>query len=198
LKKAFSILITGLPASGKTAIAKHLESILTKKSLKVEVLDGDEIRESLSSDLGFTREDRITHSKRIAYIAKVLNKNEVIVLISIIAPFKEMRNILQSEIVDLVEVFLKCPLKVCEQRDTKSNYAKARSGEIPNFTGVSSEYEEPENPDFICNTEENSPRKCAELILNKLISLNLIQPDSIYTPEEEKQIENQLKDLGYF
>lgn len=200
MQNAFTILITGLPSSGKTTTASLLKKKLEEKKINLEFFDGDEIRKNICSDLGFSREDRIKNAERINFLAKLLNKHGVSVIISVIAPFKEMREKLKSEIANYVEVFLKCPLEVCEKRDSKGLYKIARSGIIKDFTGISSVYEEPDNPDLICDTENEKPEQCVLQIIKKLEDLKLIKKDNLsgYSSEEEEQIKNQLKNLGYF
>lgn len=197
---AFTILITGLPSSGKTTTANLLGEKLQEKKIDLELFDGDEIRKNICSDLGFSREDRIKNAERINFLAKLLNKHQISVIISIIAPFKEMREKLKNEIKNFVEIYLKCPVEVCEKRDSKGYYKKARSGLIKDFTGISSAYEEPDKPNLICRTENEKPEKCVLQIIKKLEDLKLIKKENLpgYNDEEEEQIKNQLKNLGYF
>lgn len=197
---AFTILITGLPSSGKTTTANLLGEKLQEKKIDLELFDGDEIRKNICSDLGFSREDRIKNAERINFLAKLLNKHQISVIISIIAPFKEMREKLKNEIENFVEIYLKCPVEVCEKRDSKGYYKKARSGLIKDFTGISSAYEEPDKPNLICRTENEKPEQCVLQIIKKLEDLKLIKKENLpgYNDEEEEQIKNQLKNLGYF
>lgn len=168
-KKGVTIWLTGLSGAGKTTISRLLEYYLIKLKVRVEALDGDEIRKHISDGLGFTREDRQKNIERVAYLCKLLTRNDVIVIASFISPYLEMRNYCREEIGSFVEVYVKCPLEECVRRDVKGLYSKARRGEIQNFTGISDPYEEPRNPDIIVDTARESPQDCAFKILAYLV-----------------------------
>lgn len=174
MSKGFVVWITGLPCSGKTTIAKLLECALRKRGLKVEVLDGDEVRRNLSPDLGFSKEARETHIKRVAYMSKLLSRNDVAVIVALISPYRETRRYVRELIGNFVEVYTKCSLETCIQRDTKGLYKKALNGEIKDFTGVQDPYEEPENPEIVLDTEERKPEENVERILLKLMEMRYI------------------------
>lgn len=140
----------------------------------MEVLDGDVIRTNLSKGLGFSKEDRDTNILRIAFVAKLLTRNNVATIVAAISPYREIRRKAREEIRSMVEVFVKCPVEVCAERDTKGLYKKAYSGEIKNFTGVSDPYEEPENPEVIVETDKMSPEECADRIIQKLTELDYL------------------------
>ncbi len=165
-QKGFVLWFTGLPCSGKSTIATAIFEKLQKRNLNVERLDGDIVRQSLTRDLGFTKKDRDENIRRVGFVAKSLSKNGVGVVASFISPYKAQRENLRKEIDNFIEVFVSCPLKVCEQRDTKGMYAKARIGQIKNFTGISDPYEEPENPKILLQTDKDP----LETSINKVLS----------------------------
>ncbi|MGO9646402.1 MAG: adenylyl-sulfate kinase [Candidatus Bathyarchaeia archaeon] len=174
MTQGFVVWLTGLPGSGKTTIAKHLESKLRTMNWQVEVLDGDELRLNLSKGLGFSREDRETHLKRAAYVAKLLSRNKVAVIAAFISPYRNIREYARKETTNFIEVFVKCPLQVCVQRDPKGLYKKASSGEIKNLTGPQDVYEEPLAPDLIVETNNMTVEASVSMIVEKLNQLSLI------------------------
>ncbi len=155
-QRGFTLWFTGLSGSGKTAIAKEVEQELRKRGLKVERLDGDTVRQGLTRDLGFSKEDRDKNIERVTFVAKLLTRNGVAVLCSFISPYRERRNLSRQEIGEFIEVYVECPLEECIRRDVKGMYARAIAGEIPNFTGISDPYEPPENPEIICHTAQET------------------------------------------
>ena len=177
LSKGFVCWFTGLPGSGKTCIAEALAKKLRKYCLKVEILDGDWIRKTINVDAGFTFEERRQHLLRVAWIARLLARNGIIVLCSFVSPYKsvraEIRKIVEEE-VPFIEVFVKCSLKEAIRRDPKGLYRKALKGEIKNMTGINDPYEEPENPEIIIDTEKNSVNYNTRLILEKLMVKRLM------------------------
>jgi adenylyl-sulfate kinase len=173
--KGFTLWFTGLSGSGKSTITGLLVEELKKRGSKVEVLDGDVVRENLSKGLGFSKEDRDTNIRRIAFVADLLSRNEVPVVTAAISPYREIRAEAR-ELMDgrFIEAYVKASVEVCEQRDTKGLYAKARSGEIKEFTGVSDPYEPPENPELVLDTENESPEQSAQKIIAYLEEQELI------------------------
>jgi adenylylsulfate kinase len=143
---------TGLSGSGKTTTAKRVASKLAEAGKRVELLDGDELRETICRGLGFSKEDRFENIKRIAYVAKLLSKHGVIVLVSAITPYREMRAYARGEVPGFVEIFVDCPLEECERRDVKGLYARARRNEISKFTGISDPYDTPEKAEITIDT----------------------------------------------
>lgn len=170
----FTVWFTGLPCSGKSTLARMLEKKLKEMGKKVEVLDGDEVRQRLSKGLGFSKEDRDENIRRISYVCKLLSRNGVVAISAAISPYREIREEARKENERFVEVYVKCPVDVCIKRDVKGMYKKALNGEIKNFTGISDPYEEPLNPEVIVETDKESPEESLNKILNKLRSLGYI------------------------
>ncbi len=171
----FALWLTGLPSSGKTTIARLIERELRARGLKVEVLDGDEVRQHLSPQLGFSKEERDIHIRRIAYVAKLLVRNGVIAIIAAISPYRETRRYARDLIGHFVEVYVNCPLQVCIERDVKGLYQKALRGEIANFTGVSDPYEEPLAPELVVHSHQETPAESARRVLTRLIELGYLR-----------------------
>jgi adenylylsulfate kinase len=146
-----------------------LQEKLKSCGYKVQRLDGDVLRETLCRDLGFSKEDRKKNVERAMYVAQMLNENGIITLVSLISPYREMRNTARQYISNFIEVYVKCPLEVCIERDVKGLYKKALAGEIKDFTGVSDPYEEPLNPDVVVDTSLDSIEHCTELIFESLM-----------------------------
>lgn len=169
MAKGVTVWFTGLPSSGKTTIAHRVEAILRERGHKVEVFDGDVIRKQLCSDLGFSKEDRDTNIKRIAFVCKLMTRNDVVAIAAAISPYRETRDYARREVgKDFLEVYVRCPLSVCKERDVKGLYKKALNGEIKGFTGIDDPYEEPLNPELTLHTdketvEESTQRVVAEL-----------------------------------
>jgi adenylyl-sulfate kinase len=167
-QKGVTVWFTGLSGAGKTAIAKGVERELRERGLKVERLDGDIVRKSLTRDLGFTKEDRNKNIERVTFVAQLLTRNEVIVLCSFISPYQARRDQSRQEIGSFIEVYVECPLEVCAERDVKGLYEKAFAGEIENFTGVSDPYEPPENPELVCHTAQEDVTESAAKVVDYL------------------------------
>ena len=155
-QKGFTMWFTGLPCSGKSAIADKLADVLRARGLKAERLDGDIVRQDLTRDLGFSKEDRDENIRRVTFVAKLLTRNGVAVLTSFISPYYEMRDRARREIGDFVEVYAKCSLEECMRRDVKGMYKKALAGQIKEFTGVSDPYEEPIRPELVVETDKET------------------------------------------
>jgi adenylyl-sulfate kinase len=174
MREGFVVWLTGLPGSGKTTIARELEPQLKKRGWCVEVLDGDEIRQNLSKGLGFSREDRETHLKRVTYVAKLLSRNGVAVIAAFISPYRNIREHARKETTNFVEVYVKCSVEACAERDPKGLYKKASVGQIKDLTGPQDLYEEPLEPDLVVDTEKLTVAESVEVIESKLHELNLI------------------------
>ena len=146
--EGFTLWFTGLSGSGKTTLARMVERELRARGMKVEVLDGDVIRQNLSQGLGFSKEDRDTNIRRIGFVCQLLTRNGVVAIASAISPYREVRDENRRRIGRFVEVYVEAPLEVLMERDVKGLYKKALAGEIPNFTGISDPYEPPLNPEI--------------------------------------------------
>jgi adenylylsulfate kinase len=169
------IWFTGLSGSGKTTIAHLVEEQLVDAGVPVEILDGDIVRENLSKGLGFSKEDRDINIRRIAFVAHLLQRNGVFVITAAISPYRSIREEARAMIKDFVEVFADAPLDVCEQRDVKGLYAKARAGELKGFTGVDDPYEAPEDPEVVCRTDRESVEESAQKVIDKLVELKYLE-----------------------
>ncbi len=174
-RTGLTLWFTGLSGAGKTTISRGVEQELRRRGCLVEVLDGDEIRCYLSQGLGFSREDRDINIRRIGYVASLLNRNRVIAIVAAISPFQTARNEVRQMGGNFIEVYVKASFQICENRDVKGLYAKARNGEIKNFTGLDSPYEEPLNPEIICNTEQETVQESIAKVINFLESQNYIK-----------------------
>ena len=199
-QKGVTVWFTGLSGSGKTALALRLEQELRKRGLKAERLDGDIVRQGLTRDLGFSKEDRDKNIERVTFVAKLLTRNGVAVLCSFISPYRQVRANSRAEIGSFVEVYCYAPLETLIERDVKGLYKKAIAGEIENFTGISDPYEAPENPEVAIDSSAETVEESLVKILYKLEELGYVPPVEVkdtYTAEEEAQIEARLAALGY-
>ena len=170
-----TIWFTGLSGAGKTTISRAIEQELQSKGYKrVESLDGDVVRQNLTKGLGFSKEDRDENIRRVGFVANILTRNQVIVLVSAISPYQEIRQELRERIGNFVEVYVNAPLAICEQRDVKGLYKKARAGEIKNFTGIDDPYEPPLNPEVECRTDLESLEESVAKVLAKLQELGYL------------------------
>ncbi|KOP23555.1 adenylylsulfate kinase [Hapalosiphon sp. MRB220] len=172
--KGVIVWLTGLSGAGKSTIARGVESKLNTRNSLVEVLDGDEIRRHLSQELGFTKEDREINIRRIGYVANLLSRNGIVVIVAAISPYRAIRDEIRIMSQNFIEVYVDTPLEVCEARDVKGLYAKARSGQIKNFTGIEDLYEAPINPEIICRTTKENTEQCINKIIAKLERLDYI------------------------
>jgi adenylylsulfate kinase len=169
------IWFTGLSGSGKTTIAHNVEEKLIESGVPVEILDGDVVRENLSKGLGFSKEDRDVNIRRIAFVAHLLQRNGVFVITAAISPYRAIREEARAMIKDFIEVYAEAPLEVCEQRDVKGLYAKARAGEIKGFTGVDDPYEPPPGPEVTCKTDRETIEESAQKVIDKLVQLKFLE-----------------------
>ncbi len=170
----FTLWLTGLSGAGKSTLAEVIKQRLKERGRNVELLDGDEVRTHLSKGLGFSREDRDTNIKRIAFVAKLLTRNGVATISAAIAPYREARTWARQEIGNFVEVYVKCALEVCRRRDVKGLYKLVDEGKIKHFTGVNDPYEEPEHPEVIVETDKKSIEECVQKIFTKLEELGYL------------------------
>ena len=162
------IWLTGLPGSGKSTIAERVVEYLSKNGDRVEHLDGDIVRK-LFPQTGFTKEERDRHIRRVGYLAALLEKHDVTVVASFISPYREAREFVRSLCKNFIEVHIATPLEVCEQRDPKGLYAKARKGEIKDFTGIDDPYEEPLKPDLRIDTTHQTVEESVKVVIDAII-----------------------------
>ena len=174
-QKGFTLWFTGFPCSGKTAVADKVAEALRERGLRVERLDGDIVRQSLTRDLGFSKEDRNENIRRVTFVAKLLTRNGVAVLTSFISPYREIREHARQEIGNFVEVYVKCPVEVCIERDTKGMYEKAIKGEIKEFTGISDPYEEPLNPEILLESDKETLEESTNKVIQRLNDLGYLE-----------------------
>ncbi len=202
----FTLWFMGRPSAGKSTLASRVEDRLVEIGYPTENLDGDDIRKHLHPDLGFSREDRRTNNRRTAYIAKLLNRNDIPVIIGMITPFRDSqeqaRDIIEDE-GEFVQIYAKCSVETAEERDPKGLYQQAREGNIEKFTGVNHPFQEPLNPEIIVDTEQQSIDDCVDIVMSQLEALGLLdeQLDDEYsfsiTRKEEQDITDRLRELGY-
>lgn len=184
-EKGFAVWFTGLPSSGKSTLAKSVAEELRAHGHQVEILDGDEVRQRLTKDLGFSKADRDENIRRIGYVAKLLSRNGVVAIAAAISPYRELRDEVRQDIGDFVEVYVECNIQVCATRDAKGLYKQAFSGEISNFTGVSDPYEPPLRPEVVVKTDRETPSESTARILGALAALSYF--DGGVTPVQEAQ-----------
>jgi len=177
----FVVWLTGLSGAGKTTIAQALEAELSRRGSRVERLDGDTVREGLTRDLGFSKEDRDKNIERVGFVAKLLSRNGVAVLAAFISPYRAARDRVRAETTNFIEVYVAAPLETCAARDIKGLYAKALAGQITGFTGVNDPYEPPLNPELVLHTERETLDESVSQILRYLEDRLLIpQVESKY------------------
>jgi adenylyl-sulfate kinase len=204
----FTIWFTGLSGAGKSTISALVERELRERGHKVEVLDGDVVRTHLSKGLGFSKEDRDTNIRRIGWVCEVLTRNDVVAIAAAISPYRAIRDELRANIGRFVEVYVECSIEHLAERDVKGLYKKALAGEIANFTGVSDPYEPPLSPEVTCYSDgREMPEQSAAKVIAKLEELGYVERrvlvaaagavDSVYSEEEEDEVTERLRDLGY-
>jgi len=174
--EGFVLWFTGLPCSGKTTVADTVAEKLKGKGMKVERLDGDIVRKSLTRDLGFSKEDRDKNIERVTFVAKLLSRNGVAVLPAFVSPYIGARDNARKETTNFIEVYVKCSVEECEKRDIKGMYQKARQGIIKEFTGVNDPYEEPPNPEIIVETDKETVEESAGKVMQYLESNGFLKP----------------------
>jgi len=174
-QKGLTIWFTGLSGAGKTTITNALAQELSQKEYSIEVLDGDVVRQNLTKGLGFSKEDRDENIRRIGFVANLLTKHGVIVLVSAISPYQQIRQEVREKIGDFVEVFVNAPLSTCESRDVKGLYKQARAGQIKGFTGIDDPYEAPLNPEVECRTDLETLEESLHKVWSKIESLGYLK-----------------------
>lgn len=203
---SFTLWFMGRPASGKSTLATRVEEHLQQQDISIENLDGDEIRQRLHPDLGFSREDRATNNRRTALLCKLLNRNGISVVNSMITPFRESqqraRTIVQED-GRFVLIYVKCSVEEAARRDPKNLYKKARDGKIENFTGVNHPFQEPHNPEIVVETEEKTIDEAVEHVQWRLHELDILEnaPEKEYSfdisQSRERQIKDRLRNFGH-
>ena len=173
--RGFTLWLTGLSGAGKSTLATAVGDELRRRGIRVEILDGDEVRQNLSKGLGFSREDRDTNIRRIGYVARLLTRNGVVVITAAISPYRAVRDEVRREIGAFVEVYVKASLDECARRDTKGLYRRALAGQIPQFTGVSDPYEEPLRPELVVDTEQEGVGESAARVIERLVELGYLR-----------------------
>ena len=178
VNKGITLWFTGLSGAGKTTVAKALEKRLKEMGLKVERLDGDLVRQYLTRDLGYSKSDRNENIRRVSYVAALLTRNEVITLCCFISPYRQGRLEARKLIGSFAEIYVNAPLAVCERRDVKGLYKKARAGEIAMFTGISDPYEPPDAPEIEIRTDLLSVDHCVDKVIGYLVDNCYIKKSS--------------------
>ncbi len=173
-QRGVTLWFTGLSGAGKTTITQALENKLREEGYDLEVLDGDVVRTNLTKGLGFSKPDRDENIRRIGFVANLLTRHGVMVLVSAISPYREIREEVREKIGNFAEIFVNAPLAVCEERDVKGLYLKARKGEIKGFTGIDDPYEPPLNPEVECRTDLESLEESLEKVWKKLTELGYV------------------------
>lgn len=167
--KGVTLWFTGLSGSGKTTISRAVADEIKLRDRNVELLDGDIVRTNLSKGLGFSKEDRDTNIRRIGFVANLLSRNGVVAITAAISPYRDIRDEVRAMTANFLEVYVSAPLDVCESRDVKGLYAKARAGEIKGFTGIDDPYEEPLSPEIICCTDKETITESASKVITELV-----------------------------
>lgn len=193
--RGFTLWFTGLSGAGKTTLARAVGRHLKMSGRNVEILDGDLVRTHLSKGLGFSREDRNTNIKRIAFVCNLLTRNGVVNIVAAISPYREAREWARKEIGNFVEVYIRCPIEVCRLRDVKGLYKLVDEGKIKGFTGVDDPYEEPEHPDVLIETDKETIEDTVNHILIRLVELSYLAPEEVY--EDTGILTDQLIAWGY-
>jgi adenylyl-sulfate kinase len=199
MARGFTLWFTGLSGAGKSTLANQVRDVLLERGMKVEVLDGDVVRQNLSKGLGFSKEDRDTNIRRIGFVCHLLARNDVVAIAAAISPYKSIRDENRKLIGRFVEVYCKCDIETLKARDPKGLYEKALRGELPNFTGVSDPYEPPAEPEVVVDTAAEDEAVSLDKILRKLEEMGYVPvaDERGYTDEEEEAIKERLRELGY-
>jgi adenylyl-sulfate kinase len=194
---AFCIWLMGLSASGKTTLARLLGAALKQRGFRIEILDGDVVRTTLSKGLGFNRQDRETNLRRIAMMAQDLVRQQIVTIVAAICPYHAIREEVRSIIGEMVEVYVNCPLEVCISRDPKGLYRKALSGKIQHFTGIGDVFETPVCPDVEVTTHVETPEESLTRIITALVDLQRISPEPGASPKNKDEDLAEPRPLDY-
>lgn len=196
--KGATLWFTGLPSSGKSTVAREVYQRLYDRGCAVELLDGTEVRESLSRGLGFTKEDREENVRRIGYVAKLLSRNGIIAICAAVSPYRATREEVRRNTTNFIEIHVDCPVGVAESRDREGLYARARRGDIPDFTGVSDPYEAPASPEVYIDSTHESVDTSAWKVMRTLEMLGVIQSEGAARDDAKaEEIRQRLASLGY-
>lgn len=197
--RGYTVWFTGLSGAGKTTIGTLVAERLREVGVAVEVLDGDVVRTHLSKGLGYSKEDRDTNIRRIGWVCELLNRHGVSVVVAAISPYREVRDEIRGRLGRFVEVYVDAPVDVLAERDAKGLYRRAQEGELAGLTGVNDPYEPPVDPEVTCFSDgSESPEESASKVLGKLDELGyLTTAGEAYTHDEEAQVTDRLRDLGY-
>jgi adenylyl-sulfate kinase len=198
--EGLTIWLTGLSGAGKSTMGQELERVLLERGLRVELLDGDEVRTNLSKGLGFSKEDRDINVRRIGYVCKLLSRNGVVAIAAAISPYREVRREVREMMDRFVEVYMECPIEVLTERDPKGLYERALKGEIPNFTGISDPYEPPEEAEIVCDTDKETVEESVTKVVRSLELMGYIPTEegrAVLSPEKESVVRERLQALGY-
>jgi len=202
--RVFTVWFTGLSGAGKTTISRIVVGRLKERGLEVEPLDGDVIRTHLSAGLGFSKEDRDANVRRIGWVCELLNRHDVVAVVAAISPYREVRDEVRERIGSFVEVYLEAPVELLAQRDPKGLYRKAQAGELSGFSGVDDPYEPPLHAEVTCHTDgRETPEQSAARVVATLEELGYLPPastpdgEAAYTADEESEVTDRLRDLGY-
>ena len=179
-QKGVVVWFTGLPCSGKTTLTEKLGLSLHQKNIMAYAIDGDQIRKGLNSDLGFLKEDRSENIRRVGEVAKLFSDVGFVVIASLISPFRKDRDKVRNNLGSdrFVEIYLDCPIEECEKRDVKGHYKSARQGKIKDFTGISSPYEPPLNPELSLRTSTDNIESCVDKVISYLVKFSHISLES--------------------
>ena len=192
-----TIWFTGLPSSGKSTIARVVFQQLLDRGVATELLDGHEVRESLSRGLSFSPEDREEHIRRMGYVAKLLSRNGVLVICCAVSPYRATRDEVRRNTTNFIEVFVDCPVEVAQQRDADGMYARARRGEILDFTGVNAPYERPQSPEVHIFSDRESVEEAAWKVIRTLEVIGLLPAAAVQRSAQEEEIRRRLAALGF-
>ena len=174
--QGFTLWFTGLSGAGKSTISCIIEKRFREAGARVEVLDGDVVRENLSKGLGFSKEDRDINIRRIGFVCELLSRNGVIAIVAAISPYRAIREEIRERILNFVEIYVECPIDVVSERDVKGLYRKARAGEIREMTGIDDPYEPPERPEIVVDAVRLTPDQSADSILKALEAQGWLAP----------------------
>ena len=176
-RQSWTLWFIGLHGSGKTTLSSRIADILRKKGMEIVLLDGHEVRKSISSDLGYSLEDRNIHMQRVADLCSRLNNEGKMVIAAVASPTEKSRDYAKKAIKNFFTVYVKCPLEICEKRDVKGHYKKARLGEkgFEHFLGIGIRFEEPKNPDIVLETSKYAVEECVGVLLGKMKERNILR-----------------------